>query len=283
MSYMITKASGIQQAFDPEKVRRSLKRAGATGDLAQEIINQIISLKPRTTHEIYRIAIEKLKKANKPIAARYNVKQALLELGPSGFPFEQLVSEIFKHLGYRVYTDQHIMGACVEHEVDVVARKNSQTDIIECKFHNQQALLCDVKVPLYVKARFDDIKQAAQEHVMIPSINNVWIVTNTRFSSQAIEYGQCVGMRLIDWSYPKHNSLIDLIERFKLHPITALTTLTPAQKQELISHGLILCNNARNSRQALTAIGMKESEVMEFIDEAELVCAAANNYEGTSK
>lgn len=273
MAYIITKASGIQQEFDPKKLRRSLKRVGAARNLIEQIIREIESHKPKTTHEIYQMAIEFLKKSNRPIAARYNLKQALLELGPAGYPFEKFVAEIFKHLGYQVQINQHIMGECVEHEVDIVASKDKQNDIIECKFHNQQGLICDVKIPLYVKARFDDIKQAAQNNLKIPTINNAWVVTNTRFSSQAIQYAECVKINLIDWSYPRNNSLSRLIDRLKLHPITALTNITRRQKKELIEHGLILCNDADKYASVLSDMGMKTLEIAEFIAEAQLVCA----------
>jgi hypothetical protein len=272
MAYLITKASGIQQEFDPEKVRTSLKRAGASDDITEQIIQEIERIKPKTTHEIYKIAIALLNKTNRPTAARYNLKQALIELGPAGFPFEQFVAELFKRLGYTIATDQHITGACVEHEVDIVASKDKQNEIIECKFHNQQGLICDVKIPLYVKARFDDIKQAALKNLKVPTIHNAWVVTNTHFSSQAIAYAECMGMKLLDWSYPENNSLSQLIDRYKLHPITALTSINYKQKKELISHGIVLCNDVSNYKNVLANMGMKDLEIEEFISEAQSAC-----------
>lgn len=272
MSYLITKASGQQENFDAQKVCRSLQRAGAKPDLIESIIQEIEARKPKNTHELYRMARALLKKSYKPAAVRYNLKRALLELGPAGFPFEKFVAELFKRLGYQTVTDQHITGACVEHEIDVVASKNGRNEIIECKFHNSQGIVSDVKVPLYVKARFDDILKAAQQNQKIPKIHNAWVVTNTRFSTEAIQYAECIGMHALDWSYPKDNALAQLIDRYTLYPITTLD-LTGRQKKQLIENGLILCEQAQGYAHQLAAIGMKQSEIDEIIQDSKSVCS----------
>ena len=52
------------------------------------------------TKKIYRQAFSILKKLSKPTAARYSLKKGIMQLGPSGFPFERFVAEILKIQGY---------------------------------------------------------------------------------------------------------------------------------------------------------------------------------------
>ena len=186
MSFYITKASGNKEPFDIQKFSLSLKKAGADINTIEQIAQKIVLRTDlRTTHDIYHFALEELKKINRSLAAKYNLKQALLLLGPTGFPFEQFVAHIFQSKGYKTETDQVIPGFCVRHEVDLVAHNHEHSLLAECKFHNNQALTTDVKVALYVSARFHDIQKLhyAQER---KSIHESWVITNTRFTSDAI-------------------------------------------------------------------------------------------------
>ena len=147
----VRKSDGGLVAFSEKKLRRSLTRSGATDETADGII---ASLRPRlypgiSTREIYDQAFGMLKDMMRPAAARYHLKRAILELGPSGFPFEQFIGELFRRRGYTVQTNQFITGHCVRHEVDVLATTAGEKNFIECKYH-QAGIKCDVKVALYV-------------------------------------------------------------------------------------------------------------------------------------
>ena len=158
---IVTKASGIQSVYDPDKLKKSLHKSGAD----EETVNFILkSLKPQLfdgipTKKIYRMAYAMLKKTSKETASKYKLKNAIFELGPSGYPFEIFIAEILKQKGYKVKIGQTLKGKCVKHEVDVVADKGDRHFIIECKYHHSAGIICDVKIPLYIKARFDDIEQ----------------------------------------------------------------------------------------------------------------------------
>src|SRR3989344_563958 len=157
----ITKTSGEQELFNESKLQYSLERSGAPSNLAAKIVGRTKrDLRPGAkTTDIYRKAFNLLQKTNHPIAARYSLKKSLIDLGPTGFPFEKIIKEILELKGYRCETDKILQGKCVSHEIDVFAQKNSETIITECKFHNQLGIKTDVKVALYVKARFEDIKE----------------------------------------------------------------------------------------------------------------------------
>lgn len=146
----VVKASGEREPFSETKLRRSLERVRAAPEVVDDIISRIQSelRDGMSTREIYRLAFALLKKHRRPLAARYSLKQAVMELGPSGHPFEKLVSEILRYQGYSAEVARTVQGVCVAHEVDVVAEKDDRHIMVECKFHNQPGLKSDVKVAL---------------------------------------------------------------------------------------------------------------------------------------
>lgn len=241
----VIKASGLPNAFSSGKLRESLRRSGASAELVNTIVEQIIAelYDGITTNAIYNKAFKLLKQHKKGPAAKYKLKSAIMELGPTGFPFEQFIARIFKSMGYSVQTGKIIPGKCVKHEVDVIAGNKEEQLFIECKFHPQKGIFCDVKIPLYISARFRDIEERWLLAADRESRNfQGWLVTNTHFSKDAVSYGVCAGLKLIGWSFPDGSSLRELIDRYGLHPITSLTTLTRFEKRQLMEQNIILCS-----------------------------------------
>lgn len=271
----VTKASGEQELFNIEKFRRSLRRVGASEEIISHIARDIeVRQDLRSTRDIYRYALGYLKQEPPGLAARYATKKALFELGPAGFPFERFVAELFKDQGYAIQLDQMRRGYCVEHEIDVIARTDHKHLIVECKFHNGQYLKTDVKAALALKARFDDLVHAAKQDRANTILYEPWLVTNTKFTTQAIQFGECAGIRLLGWGYPLENSLPALIDRHKLYPVTALTTLNYSQKAELIRQGCVLCKDMCVTRERLKAMGLGEKRVERVVQEAQQICSA---------
>jgi len=255
---IITKANGEKEVFYKEKLLTSLLRSGAQPDVAQKVVAHVeAELKDgMSTSHIYRHAFEVLKKESHPVAIKYSMKRAVLDLGPSGFPFEDFVAEIFKQLGYKAETGKILKGKCVEHEVDVVAHNENKLIMVEAKFHNELGVKSDLKVALYVKARFDDLKGASFFFGKERPLDEGWLVTNTKFSATAIEYGKCQNMKMIGWNYPEKGNLLNMIQDAGLHPLTCLTTLTQTQKTELLKKGIVLCKTLVENPETLTAIGL---------------------------
>lgn len=238
---IITKASGEQNIFSADKLRKSLTRSGASKEVVDKIVNRITEslYDGMPTGEIYRDAFRMLRHAKAGPAARYKLKNAIKELGPTGFPFEQFIARLFKGMGYSVTTGNMIRGRCITHEVDVVAKKDKEQHLIECKFHQLKGTFCDVKVPLYISARFEDIAQQTGN-----GLNNAfqgWLITNTRFTKDALSFGLCAGLNLTGWDFPEKESLKVLIDKHHLYPITSLTTLTKQEKQQLLERDIVLC------------------------------------------
>jgi hypothetical protein len=250
----IVKADGQREAFDAEKLRFSLLHSGATPEATEEVVRHLVpSLHSgMTTGEIYRHAFEILSKINKPVARSYSLRRAVMDLGPSGFPFEDFVAEVLRAKGFECVTRQTVLGGCVAHEVDVVAYNAKKLIMIEAKFHNELGTKSDLKVVLYIKARFDDLRDNVFSYGgKDRAMTDAWLVTNTKFSSTAIHYGVCKDMTLIGWNYPEKGNLQQMIEEERLHPVTCLTTLSSDEKKKLIEAGLVLCSTLKKSPELL--------------------------------
>lgn len=271
----ITKASGERALFSPEKLHASLLRSGAGADVASEIVKDISSRihEGISTKKIYRWAFSLLRERSDKLAGRYHLKKAIMELGPEGFAFEKFVAAILEDDGYQVKVGQIVKGKCVDHEIDVIAEKGKHHFMVECKFHNQPGTVSDVKVPLYIQARFKDVEA---EWKQIPGhgtkFHQGWVVTNTRFTSDAIKYGTCVGLRLIGWDHPNGGSLRHRIDDSGLYPVTCLNTLTRIEKKALLKADILLSRDLCSNPKILSTIGVKSHRVQKILDESALLC-----------
>ncbi len=267
---IVVKANGEREAFEPEKLRLSLIHSGASEEETEGVLSHIIpELKDgMTTNDIYRHAFFYLSGLDKKVARRYSLRRAVMELGPSGFPFEDFVAEILRAQGFECLTGQTVLGGCVPHEVDVVAWNDRRLIMIEAKFHNELGTKSDLKVTLYIKARFDDLKNNVFDYGHSGrKITDAWLITNTKFSSTAIHYSVCQGMTLIGWNYPEKGNLQDMIEGAKLHPVTCLTTLSQEEKRTLLERGVVLCSMISKNPKILQEILGKSFEGEGVINE----------------
>ncbi|MCF8258833.1 MAG: restriction endonuclease [Flavobacteriales bacterium] len=269
----VTKVSGDVVPFDEHKLVHSLERSGASESIINEVLNEVRGhlYEGIPTKQIYRIAFAILKKRTASSAARYQLKSAIAELGPTGYPFERLVGALFEHQGYRVQVGQLVQGRCVQHEVDVIAEKDGTRYMMECKFHADPDRKADVKVPLYIRSRFVDVMEAWRQTE--PGLDYVgWVVTNARFTSDALDYGRCIGLQLLSWDYPHHGSLKERVDGSKLLPITCLTTLKKTEKQQLLENGVIFCRDIHADPETLNGIGLPLSRNAKVMNEVKAIC-----------
>ncbi len=273
---LITKASGEKVQFSEQKLRNSLLHSGARPEEVDAVIEEIAGkLYPEMpTKAIYKLAFTLLKESSRHLAAKYHLKGAIMELGPSGFPFEKYVGELLRHQGYKVKVGEMVQGLCVQHEVDVIALLNNYQLMIECKYHNLKGTICDVKIPLYIQSRFKDIEvQWVQQNKSMTYQGGV--VTNTRFSDDAIKYGNCAGLKLIGWDYPAKGSLKDMIDELGLYPITCLTALTKNEKQWLLERKIVLCQELCNNVRQLEHAGVSLGRMDVVLQEIHQLCRQA--------
>ncbi len=274
-SVNIIKANGEREPFSESKLVSSLERAGAG---ASEVVSITEHIKKEleedmTTDHIYRHAFGVLKDLKNPgVLRRYSLRHALIELGPTGFPFEKYLSELFKTQGYEVLTDQTVMGRCVSHEIDVIAYNESKLLMVEAKFHNQYGEKTDLKVALYVKARFDDLAEQQFNYGKRRGLDEAWLVTNTKFTENAIRYGECAGLKMVGWNYPSKGNIQELIEDARLHPITCLPGLSVTERGLLLNSNMILCKQVLNASSALTRLGIDQKKALALETQAQAIC-----------
>lgn len=270
----VTKSDGARERFSFEKLRGSLRHAGASEALASEVSSHVEQevVNGMTTSDIYRHAFSLLHGKERGTAVRYSLRRSLLALGPTGFPFEKFIGEVYKRKGYSVLLDQTVQGKCVDHEMDVVAWSDQKLIMAEAKYHHELAYKSDVKVALYVKARFDDLIAAEFSYGSRKRIDECWLITNTKFTEKAITYGECAGVRLLGWNYPRGANLHHLIEETGLHPVTCLTTLSDGQKRLLMEQGIVLCESIRHEREKLRSLGFDERLIEETEAESSVLC-----------
>ncbi len=243
---LVQKRSGEYEPFSEEKVRSSLHRAGANEELIDKIVDHVKSklYDGITTKEIYAHVFARLRELRSPVVSKYNLKGAILELGPSGFPFERFVAGILEAHGYEVAVGQSVQGRCVDHEIDVIAQKDDQHFMIEAKFHNLPGMKSDIRDALYTYARYLDVQEASVEIAgHRRHLHQAWLVTNTKLTSKVKEYAQCVGLKVISWDYPPEESLRSLIEETGLIPVTCLTSLGDDDKRALVDAGFLFARD----------------------------------------
>lgn len=273
---IIRKNNGEEVSFDIEKLKSSLIRSGATNEDTEFVAKQVVeSLEyGMSTHNIYKLAYSLLRKKSNRVAGRYKLKKAIFELGPTGYPFERLVSELIRTKGYETQSGIILEGNCVNHEVDVYARNDRKSIFAECKFHNDNHRKTDLKVSMYVKSRFEDLQSRHSRNENSTHKFEGWLVTNTRFTADAIDFGNCGGLRLISWDYPVKGNLRQLIDQAGFHPITTMKTITNKEKQALLEKSIVLCRQLIANEELLKEMGVKERKINRIIKEAETIISS---------
>lgn len=270
----IRKASGDAEQFDVEKLKRSLQRAGAEPAVIDEIADEVVGslYDGITTKKIYARAFSLLRRKNRVNAFRYKLKQALYELGPTGYPFEQFVGEIFKHKGYRVEVGQVLEGRCITHEMDVIATNTNEQVLVECKYSKDQGKQVSIQVPLYVHSRIDDIVQKRKDLPEYLGFSFTGCVTtNTRFTDDSMAYSRCVGLKLLGWDFPAGNGLKELMERYRVFPVTVLENLIKKQKSRLLELGVVTCRQLRDKPEVLDEFGLSSRKTRQLKEELEQI------------
>jgi len=265
MVYVI-KSNGERQEFDVEKVRYALERSGASKELAAEIAGKVLEQAKDgiSTGKIYGLAYGLLEKQNLTAAAKFSLKQAIMLMGPTGFPFEKYVARLLSARGFKTQTNLVLAGECVTEEIDVRAEKGSDCYMVECKYHNEPGYRTGLKEALYTWARFEDVTGGGHRFTC------PWIVTNTKLSDDAIKYATCKRMKMTSWGYPEGESLQEIIEAEGLYPITILVGLGEESRKKLFEAGITLIKDmVKLEDKELIELGaLKEDELKRLRQQA---------------
>lgn len=268
----IVKASGVRAPFDSEKLRASLRRVGAEENIINQIVDEVKKrlVSGMSTHRIYRIAFQLLRKKSRDSAAKYHLKRAIMNLGETGFAFEKYFAVLLQYKGYKTRNNQIVNGYCISHEVDIIANQDNREIIIECKYHHRQGLSTDVTIALYFKARFMDVVQGYKN----PDEKQFegWLVTNLRFTTEAMKYGRCAKLNLVAWDYPEKGSLKKLIEESGLYPVTCITNLTKAEILQLVAKNIILCRTIHENPKLLDSLNIPSARKLTVLQQCQKLC-----------
>jgi hypothetical protein len=249
----VKKHNGALEEYEPTKIRSSLVHSGASGELANSIVNDVngILYDGIPTWKIFRHAYKELKKHAPGLAPRYDIKGAILRLGTAGFAFERFVSHILEKQGYSTVVGLTVKGEYIEHEIDVLAKKGEETLMVECKHHKEPWLGCKIQTALYVYARFLEVRKTFTEPML---------VTNTKFSPQILAYSKGVGIRLMGWKYPPDDSLEGNIERYRLYPVTSIRSLDKGMIEALFKEEIVTLDDLLNRDAGWIAKELKIDE-----------------------
>ena len=258
----VIKASGKKEEFKPKKVLGTLLRAGASKKLANEVLEEVEKKvkEGTTTKEILENTLRLLKNKKPEVGAIYDLKRAIMGLGPTGFPFEKFFAEVLKNYGYEVQLNRNLKGKFITHEIDIIAKKDF-TYMVENKYHGSVGLYTNSKVALYTYARFLDLKD---------KFDYPWLVTNTRLSPKAVKYAKGVNMKVTSWQYPKNENLRNLIEKKKLYPITILKSVDDSVKVKLFNSKIMLVLDLLNYNleELIKKTKISENISKKILDEA---------------
>ncbi len=213
-------------------------RAGASKDATKRIIKKIRSqiYHGIDTRGIYKMVLSALREEKEGMALkqRYQLKDAIMRLGPAGFMFENYVGEILKHSGFKIKGIRcKIRGKCTFHEIDLIAFTENKRILVECKHHSKHGAYTGLKEALYTHARFLDTESYFDEE---------YLICNTKVSTHAKKYAKCIGQQIFSWRYPSNNSLEKIIEKNHLYPITILN-LNSKEIGIFLYHGIMLAKN----------------------------------------
>lgn len=272
---LVKKNSFEFEPFSMIKLKESLSFCGVSKEESDGIVTQ---LKPQlydgiTSEEIHKKAFSLLKKYDAVYASRYNLKNAIFALGPTGYPFERLISALLKEKGYTTTVGVILNGKCVTHEIDVLAEKDGNVYVIECKFRLDARSASNVQVPLYINSRFLDVQEQWNANKKnATTLRQGWLVTNTRFTKDAIDYARCVGLTLLSWDYPKNDGIKTNIDSYGLYPITTLTTLTKQEKRQLIAKDIILVKELLQAPRYLIETSLDHDRLTLVFNEVNRLC-----------
>jgi len=270
----IFKANGHLTEFKKSKIERTVVKAGGSRQFAKQVANKVAKKvhKGTRTKEILKLTL-KLLKEQPGVALRYDLKRAIMGLGPHGFTFEEYFSQILNNYGYKTKVGSIMKGKATHHEVDVLAStSNNKKYMIECKYHNRVGNHTNSRVVMYTYARYLDLKNNSRN-----KITQGWLATNTKCTPHAIEYAKGVGLKITTWNYASKGGkdLQKLIKTKELYPITILPSVSGEIKEKLAKVKIVLAKDIilYDFKGLQKKTGLRETEAKRILKEVrEVFC-----------
>jgi len=267
----VRKYSGELVDFDVNRLKVSLMKSGASKETVEDVWKKMSHtiFDGMTTRQLYKLAFQLLKQQRNSLAARYSLKKALRDLGPSGYLFEKWVARLFAYKDYKTQTGLILEGNAVNHEVDVIAQKENTLLLIECKFRNTVDAKVNVTNPMYFLSRFLDLKEKDFNFFGgTARFSQAWLVTNAYLTKDAISFGDYYKLHLLSWDYPIGNSIKNRVDSTGLYPLTCLTTINALEKEKLLSADYVLVKDILDQPSSLNNLGATAHRIKKIYKEA---------------
>jgi Holliday junction resolvase-like predicted endonuclease len=220
---------------------------GADSSIANEIADRIEKrlYEGITTQRILQIIFSYMKKYRPGVSHLYDLKQGIALMQPKP-EFELFVQVLLAHTGFEVSPNRVLRGKCGEHEVDGIASKEGVTYFVEVKHHFSYHALTGLDESRIAWAVLEDVTEAFAAGLTDLRIDRAVIVTNTRYSEHAMQYGKCKKLVQIGWTSPEHFGLRDAIEENKLYPLSCLRNVAVEARLRLVDSGIVLIKQLLN-------------------------------------
>ncbi len=217
----VTKADGSLENFDGKKIIGTCTRAGLDESQSAEVLNSVTkqAYDKIPTNALLKIILKEIRKFDRAVSMKYNLRAALSALSPEGIFFEKYVKKLLESRGYSVEWNRIARGRCAAHQIDLIATNGKDKIMVECKHHMNYHTFTGLGDALETWAKFEDTAKNND-------FTGAWLVCNTKASEHAVSYASCKGVKLMCWNYslgvPNLNAVI---EEAGLYPITILASV----------------------------------------------------------
>jgi len=216
-------------------------RMGADVHVAHEVAEKIERklYNGIPTRMILRMIFKFMRKHKPAVVNLFDLKKGL-SLMSSKPEFEIFVQLLLANHGFEVKPNKILRGKCVKHEVDAIARKDAITYFVEAKHHKSYHSLTGLDESRIARAVLEDITEGFMLGRTELKIDRAMIVTNTRYSEHAIQYGLCRNIEQIGWNSSENLGLQNMIYEKKLYPLSCLKGLREEDRMKLVESGIVL-------------------------------------------
>lgn len=271
MAVSVTKANLTKQPYDPEKIIQTCLRLGATHKEAAQI-EQKIAWKLYdgiSTQKILQMIFAFMRKPKPAVRHLFDLRRGISLMG-SKPEFEVFVRVVLAQSGFMVQPNAILRGLCGEHEVDAIAQKDGVTYLVEAKHHVNYHALTGLDESRIARAIIEDVTEGYQNGTSTLKVDRAMIVTNTRFSDHALAYGGCRGILQVGWASPDEFSLKEVINRYKLYPLSCLRGVSAETRLRLVDAGIVLVKQLlqQDSRYLERKLGLPHKEVAALLEKA---------------
>ncbi|MGA2385743.1 MAG: restriction endonuclease [Candidatus Bathyarchaeia archaeon] len=271
MAVSVTKADGSKQLFDREKIVQTCLRMGANIQVAEQVAGRVERrlYEGMATRVILSLVFQFLREYKPGVRHLFDLRRGISLMEPKP-EFERFVRVLLAHSGFEVTPNQVLRGKCGEHEVDGVAKKDGVTYFVEVKHHSSYHALTGLDESRIAQAVLEDAADGFAIGVNDLKIDRAMIVTNTRYSEHAIQYGRCKNILQIGWSSPQYLGLRDMIEKGRLYPLSCLRGVNHEARMRLVNSGMMLIKELLNQDPGALAVktGLPREIVGEIMEKA---------------